>query len=663
MRRFDGILLACVTAVLIAGLAAISWQTVTHAERLLLPALDQKARTVARSISGLVGQAGEYGIGLDQLVRAEEVLAVAVEENPEFAFVRIVKPGGAVVAQADSHDFEPEEIASADGMQLASAPIVVGGSSVGEVVVGTPDSVAEVLVRELWLDVAVLLIVAVLVALELVSFAFTQASAVLLRGLAQRLSSLWRGDFRPYLPLSGSGSIAEEVKAVDDEVTRVHGEHRALREAAVSQGDHGAVAELDRIAGTHKLSAQRYETPAGLAAVRAPVFLFYFAEELTRAFLPSYIESMAEPIAGLSVEFVIALPIIIFMAIMALGQPVLNVWTEKVGRARSIRLGAMAAVIGFLGTALAASMGPLIFARAITAIGFAIVFVAAQGYIVDRTGAANRARGMSLFVSAIMAAMLCGPPIGGIIADRLGPNPTFLISAAMALVAYICALVALPGDEKHAGTKPTARLRNSIIVLKKPAIFLLMLACAFPAKMILIGIAFYYLPLNLAVNFDPSTIGRVLMLYGLVMLVVVPAISTFSDYNAKRVPYVVLGGVLSGLAVAHLFIWPEPWGAALFIVQIGIAQGLSTTPQTALVGELGRRYFPELSEGGVYGVFRLIERSGNAAGPAVFAAVWAATSAEIAILFMGFVLIAGALLFGIAMMLAERGDAVPLPSE
>ncbi|RAI03896.1 hypothetical protein DLJ53_05345 [Acuticoccus sediminis] len=664
MRRFDGILLACVTAVLIAGLAAISWQTISAAERLLLPALDQKARTVARSISGLVGQAGEYGIGLDQLVRAEDVLDVALQENPEFAFVRIVHPDGRVVAQSDSHDFEPEELADADGMETASAPIVVGGKTVGEVVVGTPDRVARVLVRELWLDVAVLLIVAVLVALELVSFAFTQASAVMLRGLAQRLAALWRGDFRPHLPLSGSGAIAQEVEAVDQEIARVHAEHVRLVDAATAKGDREALAELDRIDASHKLSSTRYETPVALVAVRAPVFLFYFAEELTRPFLPSYIESMAQPIAGLSVEFVIALPITIFMAIMALGQPVLNVWTEKFGRARSLRLGAVAAVLGFLATSVAASMGTLIAARAITAVGFAIVFVAAQGYIVDRTGAANRARGMSLFVSAIMAAMLCGPPIGGIIADRLGPNPTFLISAAMALVAYICAVVALPDDrETRITAKPTARLRDCAIVLTKPAIFLLMVACAFPAKMILIGIAFYYLPLDLAVSFEPSTIGRVLMLYGLVMLLVVPAISSFSDQNAKRVPYVVLGGVLSGLAVAHLFLWPEPWGAALFVVQVGIAQGLSTTPQSALVGELGRRYFPQLSEGGVYGVFRLVERSGNAAGPAVFAAVWAATSAEIAILFMGFVLIAGALLFGLAMMVAESGPVAALSNE
>ncbi|ORE93028.1 arabinose efflux permease [Stappia sp. 22II-S9-Z10] len=663
MRRFDGILLVFVTGVLILGLAAISWQTIRSAERLLLPALDQNARTLARSVSGLVGQAGDYGIPLDRLVRAEDVLDAGLAENPEFAFIEIVDGAGLVVASATNHEFDLDGI-DPERIETVRAPILIGGAEVGAVIVGTPDLVARLMVRELWLDVAVLLIVAVLVALELVSFAFSQASALMLRGLAQRLSALWRGDFRPHLPLKGSGTIAQEVEAVDSEIDRVRAEHETLRLAAEAKGDHEALAQLARIDKAHKLSGRRYETPVGLVAVRAPVFLFYFAEELTRPFLPSYIERMAVPVAGLSVEFLIALPITIFMAIMALGQPVLNVWTERFGRSRSIRLGALAAVLGFLATAFAGTMETLIAARALTAVGFAVVFVAAQGFIVDRTGADNRARGMSLFVSAIMAAMLCGPPIGGIIADRLGPSPTFLVSAAMALIAYICAVVALPADAGRGtvAAKPAARLRDCAIVLTKPAIFLLMVACAFPAKMILIGIAFYYIPLEMSATFEPSTIGRVLMLYGLVMLLVVPAISAFSDTKGKRVPYVVLGGVMSGLAVAHLFLWPAPWGAALFVIQTGIAQGLSTTPQSALVGELGRRYFPQLSEGGVYGVFRLVERSGNAAGPAIFAAVWAATSAEVAILFMGFVLIAGALLFGIAMLAAPPRPAL-LPSE
>ncbi|MCF3935670.1 MFS transporter [Acuticoccus sp. M5D2P5] len=656
MRRFDGAIVACVTAILIAGLAAISWQTIRGAQQLLLPALDQKADTVARSLAGLVADAAGYGVDLDHLVRAEEVLSATLSENPEFVVISILDQDERVVATAG-------EAATAERIRTVAAPIEVGGATVGSVMVAMPDAVARTILRELWLDVAVLLMVAVLVALELVAFAFSIPSAVLLRGLAQRLDSLARGDLRPHLPLSGRGMIADEVVAVDEELARLRTDHARLREAAEKADDREALARLDALDARYEFTGTRHLPPVSLIAVRAPVFLFFFAEELTRPFLPSYIKSLAQPIAGLSIEFVIALPIILFMAIVAFMQPTLNGWTERFGRARSLRAGALVAVLGYIGTAMAGSMLELVLYRTVTAFGFATVFVAAQGFIVDRTGAANRARGIGLFVSAIMAAMLCGPPIGGIVADRLGVNAAFMMSAVMALIAYVCALVALPRDPALEQARARGvRLGDIVVVLRQPALFLLLVGCAFTSKMILIGVCMYYLPLTLATTFEPAVIGRVLMLYGLAMLVVVPAISRLSDEGSRRVPYVVIGGVLSGLSVLHLFLWPAPWGAALLVLQVGIAQGISTTPQSALVGELGRRYLPDLSEGGLYGVFRLIERTGTAVGPAAVATVWGAYSGDVAMLAMGALLIVGALLFALA-SLSTGARPVPAAGE
>ncbi|MBJ3776344.1 MFS transporter [Acuticoccus mangrovi] len=660
MRRFDGAILLCVTAILMAGLAAISWQTVRSAEAILLPALEQKADTVARSLSSLVAEAVDYGIPLDRMVRADEVLKDAIAENGDFAYIAVDDKSGRTLAfaAADAYaDIRGEDDAA---MRTVTAPIERNGQTIAVVVVGTPDEVARTVVRELWLDVAVLLVVALLVALELITFAFSIPSAVMMRGLAQRLDALRRGDFRPHLPLAGSGPLADEVTAVDTAIARTREDHRLLREEAMERGDEAALEELDRLAARHQLEVARHEPPVSLVAVRAPVFLFYLAEEMTRPFLPSYIESMARPIAGLSVEFVIALPIILFMALVAFLQPSLNGWTERIGRARSLRGGAVIALFGYLGTAGATDMSQLILCRAITAIGFATVFVSAQGFIVDRTGAESRARGIGLFVSAIMAAMLCGPPIGGIVADRLGVSAAFVMSAAMALIAYLCALVALQRDPKR--TTPPARavrMSDVMAVLRQPVLFLLLIGCALPSKMILIGVCFYFLPLDLAADgFQPAVIGRVLMLYGLAMLILVPMISRVSDERSKRVPYVVFGGVLSGLAVAHLFLWPQPWGGALMVLQIGLAQGISTTPQSALVGELGRLHLPELSEGGIYGVFRLIERTGTAVGPAMVALIWGAASGEAAVVAMGVLLVVGALLFGLASTgLGERTAA------
>ncbi|MEW5422383.1 MFS transporter [Amorphus sp. 3PC139-8] len=659
MRRFDLIILGFVTVILAAALAVISWQSIRSAENTLMPALDRKADVVARSLASLVGEAVGYGIALDEIVGGDQVLRTVLSENPEFGFAAITNAAGRIVASAQT-DREGGVAPLERQMRTVTQPVVVNGATVGSIVVGIPNAVAETLLRRLWIDIAVLLLVSLLVTLELLSFAFTMPTASLLRGLARRLEALGRHDFRPHDPLGGAGPLAGEVATVDREIARVRREHAELMAQAEAAGDTDALRELQAIDRRFRLTRERTDPPINLVAVRAPVFLFFFAEEMARPFLPSYIQSFAKPIAGLSIEMVISLPIVIFMAIVALAQPTLNGITERAGRGRSLRTGALLALIGYVGTAYAWGMVPLIVFRSVTAIGLATVFVSAQGYIVDRTGAQNRARGIGLFVSGIMVAMLCGPPIGGILADRLGIAAAFLVSAAMCLAAYLCALVALSGDRPN----PTAAIGGVSIrqigsVLKRPQMLTLLVGCALPAKMLLIGFCFYYLPLSLSsAGFDPATIGRVLMLYGLAMVVVIPLVSRLSDDGGRRVSFVVVGALLSGLAIAHLYLWPAPWGAALAVLQVGIAQGLSTTPQSALVGELGARYVPSLSQGSLYGVFRFIERSGTAIGPAIVAFLWGAYGGEVAVMAIAGMVALGGALFA----LAAIGGSEPKPT-
>ncbi|MEM0908453.1 MAG: MFS transporter, partial [Pseudomonadota bacterium] len=653
-RRFDATIVALVTALMVVGLAAISWRTVDTAHTILLPALSANADTAARSIASLVSDAVGYGIPLEKLVDADGVLRAALDENRDFAFATIVAADGTIIAEATRGSYRG--LAGAyDSVSLVSAPIIAAGTPHGEVMVATPLQVADDLIRDLWIDAAVVLLVAVLVAVELTAFAFTLPSARILRGLTQRLNALRRGDLRPYPPVEGRGEIAAEVVAVDQEVARVRKEHERLTQEGAGVADRASAQTLDGLATRHRLREIREAPSPSLAVIRAPVFLFFLAEEMNRPFLPTYIARFAEPAAGLSTELVIALPIVIFMAIVALSQPTLNGWTERIGRARSLRAGALIGVIGFLGTGFSSSMMDLIGFRALTAVGVALVFVSAQGFIVDRTEPRQRARGIGLFVSAIMAAMLCGPPIGGILADRLGDHTAFTVSAVMALAAFLCAFAALPRDERLSDRHTRGvQLLDLWQVLTRPIMFALLVGCALPAKMLLIGVCFYYLPLTLSTQFEPAIIGRVLMLYGLAMLVVVPAVSRVSDQAHARTPFVVGGAIASALALVHLVVWPEPWGAALMVLQIGIAQGLSTTPQSALVGEIGRRIVPELSEGGIYGVFRLVERLGTAIGPLFVGAIWTIASPEAALVALAIVIVLGASLFAFMSFIARR---------
>jgi MFS family permease len=165
-----------------------------------------------------------------------------------------------------------------------------------------------------------------------------------------------------------------------------------------------------------------------LNRIRAPLFAFILAEELTRSYLPNYVNQLLVVIPGLSPQVVIGLPIMLFMLIVALGQPYLGSWSERIGRRNAMLIGAAVATDRLRATSLAINLYDLLLWRSLCAVGYAMVFVAAQGYVLDRTGQHNRAQGFALFIGAIMVATVCGPSIGGILADNIGYRLAFSVS-------------------------------------------------------------------------------------------------------------------------------------------------------------------------------------------------------------------------------------------
>src|SRR5437762_316636 len=111
--------------------------------------------------------------------------------------------------------------------------------------------------------------------------------------------------------------------------------------------------------------------------------------------------------------------------------------SERVGRRTAMLMGAAIATAGFGASALAHNLYDLLLWRSLCALGYAMVFVAAQGYVLDRTDSSNRAQGFALFIGAIMVATVCGPSIGGILADNIGYRMSFGVSAIMSLVSVL----------------------------------------------------------------------------------------------------------------------------------------------------------------------------------------------------------------------------------
>jgi len=569
MRSLTARLLALTLATLIGGALAAGVLAISLFERQLAPEMDRKAATIGQSIAAQLVRALDYGIPLREMRGVEPLLRQTLADHPELRYLAVVDARGASA-------FREGEAGEATETRV---PLAGRAGPAGEVRIGVDPGFVRQALAEIALDVAIVLLVAVLAAFELIMFL-----------------------------------LARRGRAAD--------------------------------------------SASDLASIRFPLFLFVAAEEMSRSFLPLYAGELYAPVPGLSPELAVGLPIVAFMAVVALGQPAAGAWSERLGRRNSFLIGAAVSTLGLLASSLGGTLWHLLAARVATGLGYGLVFVACQGYVVDNAPPERRARAMSIFVGAIMAAAICGPAIGGVLADRLGFRATLALSALLAAASAAFVLRGLGTGPAARPAPPAARLRDAAAALRNPRFLALAFAAAAPAKIILTGFVFYLAPIRLAaLGASPAMIGRTLMLYGVLMLVLGPLAARLADRWGERAFFVVAGGLLSGAAALAPLASDPVVGVVAAIVALGVAQALSISAQLAMVPELAASECLAAGQGPVFGLFRLIERAGSAAGPFIAAALLIQFGSDGAAAGLGAVAAVGALLFAAILAFSRHSSA------
>jgi len=638
--------------VLVAVLAFVSFRTADRAEGLIVPEIGQKAETAARSVASLVERGLAVGIPLDELVGLDTYLSGVVEKNVGLSRIAILGPEGKTLYAAGT----------GTSLEGARVPITVtddAGPS-AQVVIDLDPAYASSVVYRLWIDLAIVMVVTALVALELVYISFGVGVYGAIEGMELRLQSLRRGDLSAHQPVEAASVFGRLAGRFDARLSALTERFRSALSAARRRGDAVVEAALGTLRKQYRLGELFGASPVTVVAVRAPLFVFMLAEELTRPFLPIYIQRLSSPIAGLSPEVVISLPMVVFLAIVALAQPLLGTVTERTGRRRAMMTGAALGAAGYVATAFAFDLLGLTIARAVTAVGFAFVFVAAQGFVIDSTNSRQRARGMAVFVGAILVAGMCGPPIGGILADRLGMSAAFIAAGVLAAASLILTALSLPRVDRDKKRAPMIHWRDFALTLGTYRLAGLFFLCALPAKVILVAVCFFLVPLHLeALGNDPATIGRMLMIYPLAMVVLVPMFASFADRVERRGLLVTLGGLIAGAGALLMTIGADNiYVIAVMLLILGIGQAMSITPQSALVGEYGAPLAGKVNESSLYGIFRLIERIGNALGPIIAGALLGLYGFATTAILIGAIVAAGAVVFGLTVAVRrEAGGA------
>lgn len=681
LRRIYLRLAGVVTLVVMVALLANAFFSHRTFERALAPQLGHKMASVGGSISALVVKAVENGVPFEELYGVNDRFKEVKSEMPEVTYLALTDPAGRILHQsteappdgAAAYFARPALLKLLEGaptsskvervgkLFIVSVPVASAERELGLLHMGVDLRFVDDMVLDMLLDVMVVLVVALFFTLELMHFIAGARLDAALRDLGETFERGAAGNFIVPVRSDTDQAFGGLLRALDGVLARLNGAYEALardvdRSRLVPTHERHPGMRL-ALQGAADLAARfrfgRATQPelrdvSELAKVRAPLFVFILAEELTRSFLPGYVKDLLVPVPGISEQVLIGLPIALFMLIVAVAQPFLGVHTERAGHRRTMLWGAATAAAGFLLSALAHSVLDLLIWRSLCAIGYAMVFVAAQAYVLDHAPRQQRAKSFALFVGAIMAATVCGPSIGGILADNVGVRPTLVIAAVLAALS-IAVIRQLPDNRPRQADEVPARVptwREFAALLFNRRFMAVTGLAAMPAKMVLTGICFYLLPLHLVQSGSTQSMaGRLLMVYAVVMVVVGPMMASMA-VSRERMQWLVGGGlVVSGLGGAAVLAGGGVGVILLAVLLIGLGQSMSISAQSALVAEHCAEEIARFGDGVVYGVYRLLERIGNALGPVIAAALVMHFSYQVGFVAIGVVAIVAGLAF------------------
>jgi len=309
---------------------------------------------------------------------------------------------------------------------------------------------------------------------------------------------------------------------------------------------------------------------------------------------------------------------------------------EKVGHRR---LSVIASVV-LVGSSLlgfaAGNIEMLIAARMGSGAAVAILAMVGISALAATASSATRGRVMSLFHLANNAGIAVYPLIGGFVGAAVGWRPTFLITAALALVAGAILIALLPRiDFSHAGNRGGRGDESRVLHGRPRTTTTIVTNFGIVANMIhRHGIRNTILPLYAAaaLGLGGVSIATAIALMSITGLVVATPGGMLGDRIGRR--RVIVAG-LSALAVADLaFLLTNDLATFLLVAAVVGFGDFFTSSQTALLSEI----VPTAERTRSLSGYRFSSDLGSMIGPVLLAATMDAISAQAAIILAAVIL-------------------------
>ena len=665
MRALRRDLFILTALVLMLAAAFVSFRAGLYAEEHLVKERLGVQQEIGLSVVAVIEKALSFGVPFERMVDVERYLETVKQDNPELDYLIVLDRNGtphystelraiegrSVLLGALARWADSESVAHAGQYFNMAIPIKLNYRPIGWLHIGERSNFIAKLMWDIAFDILAVLVVAILVAFELLRLMLAAAFTSPLRAMQEVLADASRGDFRQYLPRDFFGGIGRLNRAINTSLDAINERARALH-AAGKKVLAGNLFDVNNARQVLRVNA--------VENIGWPFFLLIFSESLSLSFFPIFVSQFVDPNSSVSQSIVIGLPITVFMLVWAVTMPYAGACCDRIGFRKAFGLGALITTLGLILTAFAESMLQLLLWRSLTAIGYGLVYVTTQAYITAHFPPAERTRGQALFLSTFFAGSLCGAAIGGILVDRLGFEKTFLLSGGLSAVASFYVLRFMSKTAVQSKTSKGLGFGDFGLLIKQRQFAVITFLSAVPAKVALAGFLYYSIPLYLReLGHDQSSTGRIMMAYGLVIIMLSPLVAQFADRAQHRWRFVMLGGYAAALAVAMPLFFEGATGAALAVVGLGIGHAIGVSSQMTLINDRCGEVVKEVGQAAAVGIFRMIERIGMLLGPILLGAMIALSSFVNAFVIMAGLIFLATTAFTLLLFLPEKKAAPP----
>ncbi len=653
------VLIAAIGGLLIAGIGS----TILVAERQYreLPVvLAAKQLAIATLLGHEIEQAVAVGIPLDKLRGLDDLYKEARRDNPEIGYIAFTDAAGRVVA-TQGRSIPPTvellalertppgsapRLGDAGGFSTVAVPVAAasGGAAIGDIFVGIdPDHIRR-LIKDRLFDVVTVLVVTAICAVELVLLLLDYGITGPLRSLESWGAEVLAGELRPPRRAFGFRELHDLLRAT-------------ARAAAPPGSGDGA---KSRVPGGGVVPWQLM-----VRFIRVGLFLFVLGDTMSSSFLPIFARDLATPFWGLTRDFLLSLPVVVYWLISAIAQLFGPPLMERYSHRALFVAGVGFSAAGMAGAALAGDFPTLLAARGLAGLGLGLAFMTCQAAILTHVPKELRTLGIATFTGTFFLATFCGTALGGIAAQQLGFRGALVLSAAVVLICGAFVIGTLGGSrerpmQKVAAAAAGAPAGNSYLRLARNGSFAsLLLFCAVPNRMFNVAFLLYLAPLYLfSLGDTKAEIGRVVSLYGIAMAILAPALAAQVDRRKLQRASVVVGSLICALGALAVLLDREH-GILIAVATMGIGQAMSVPSQMSLIPALSGRQIANMGLPRVMSVFRVGERLPAFLGPMVAASLAGAFGFERAIAAFGAWVAASAVILALVLRASRAKQESP----